>query len=35
VIGAVASAQLAAGIAAAQAGRALGVESGGQRRKTR
>ena len=35
VIGAVSPAQLAAGIAAAQAGRALGVESGGKRRKTR
>jgi cytochrome c biogenesis protein CcmG, thiol:disulfide interchange protein DsbE len=35
VIGAVSPGQLAAGIAAARAGRALGVESGGQRRKTR
>jgi cytochrome c biogenesis protein CcmG/thiol:disulfide interchange protein DsbE len=35
VIGAVSPAQLAAGIAAARAGRALGVESGGKRRKTR
>ncbi|HEV7460917.1 MAG TPA: TlpA disulfide reductase family protein [Solirubrobacteraceae bacterium] len=35
VIGAVSPSQLAAGIAAAQAGGALGVESGGQRRKTR
>jgi cytochrome c biogenesis protein CcmG/thiol:disulfide interchange protein DsbE len=35
VIGAVSASQLAAGIAAAEAGRALGVESGGQRRKTR
>jgi cytochrome c biogenesis protein CcmG, thiol:disulfide interchange protein DsbE len=35
VIGAVSPAQLTAGIAAAQAGRALGVESGGKRRKTR
>jgi cytochrome c biogenesis protein CcmG/thiol:disulfide interchange protein DsbE len=34
VIGAVSPAQLAAGIAAARAGRALGVESGGKRRKT-
>jgi hypothetical protein len=35
VIGALSPAQLAAGIAAAQAGRALGVESGGERRSTR
>jgi cytochrome c biogenesis protein CcmG/thiol:disulfide interchange protein DsbE len=35
VIGAVSPGQLAAGIAAARAGRALGVESGGKRRKTR
>ena len=35
VIGAVSPAQLAAGIAAAEAGRALGIESGGERRKTR
>jgi cytochrome c biogenesis protein CcmG/thiol:disulfide interchange protein DsbE len=35
VIGAVTPTQLAAGIAAARAGRALGVESGGKRRKTR
>jgi cytochrome c biogenesis protein CcmG/thiol:disulfide interchange protein DsbE len=35
VIGAVSPSQLAAGVTAAQAGRALGVESGGQRRKTR
>jgi cytochrome c biogenesis protein CcmG, thiol:disulfide interchange protein DsbE len=35
VVGAVSPAQLAAGIAAAGAGRALGVESGGERRKTR
>jgi cytochrome c biogenesis protein CcmG/thiol:disulfide interchange protein DsbE len=35
VIGAVSASQLVAGIAAAQAGQALGVESGGQRRKTR
>jgi cytochrome c biogenesis protein CcmG, thiol:disulfide interchange protein DsbE len=35
VIGAVSAGQLADGIAAAQAGRALGVESGGDRRKTR
>jgi len=35
VIGAVSADQLAAGIAAARAGRALGVESGGERRKTR
>ena len=35
VIGAVSPVQLTAGIAAAQAGRALGVESGGKRRKTR
>jgi cytochrome c biogenesis protein CcmG/thiol:disulfide interchange protein DsbE len=35
VIGAVSAGQLADGIAAAQAARALGVESGGDRRKTR
>ena len=35
VIGAVSADQLAGGIAAARAGRALGVESGGKRRKTR
>ena len=35
VIGALSPAQLAAGIAATQAGRALGVESGGERRSTR
>jgi cytochrome c biogenesis protein CcmG, thiol:disulfide interchange protein DsbE len=35
VIGAASAGQLADGIAAAQAGRALGVESGGDRRKTR
>jgi cytochrome c biogenesis protein CcmG, thiol:disulfide interchange protein DsbE len=35
VIGALSPAQLAAGIAAARASRALGVESGGKRRKTR
>jgi cytochrome c biogenesis protein CcmG/thiol:disulfide interchange protein DsbE len=35
VIGAVSASQLVAGIAAARAGQALGVESGGQRRKTR
>ena len=35
VIGALSGGQLAAGVAAARAGRALGVESGGRRRKTR
>jgi cytochrome c biogenesis protein CcmG, thiol:disulfide interchange protein DsbE len=35
VIGAVSAEQLAAGVAAARAGRALGVQSGGERRKTR
>jgi cytochrome c biogenesis protein CcmG/thiol:disulfide interchange protein DsbE len=35
VIGAASAGQLADGIAAARAGRALGVESGGHRRKTR
>jgi cytochrome c biogenesis protein CcmG, thiol:disulfide interchange protein DsbE len=35
IIGAVSADQLSAGIGAARAGRALGVESGGERRKTR